>query len=565
MPTDAEIARNASPRHIADIAARLGFSADDIECYGKYKAKLPLVPGDKKGKLVLVTAMNPTPLGEGKTTVSISLADGLVRAGKNAVLALREPSLGPVFGIKGGACGGGYAQVIPMEDINLHFTGDFHAVTAANNLLAALVDNHIHFARTPEIAEVVWARCLDINDRALREVEIGLGGKANGPERKDGFVITAASEIMAVLCMADGFADLKRRLGDIVVGYTADGGKVTARDIRADEAMAILLRDASRPNLVQTLEGTPALVHGGPFANIAHGCNSIAATRLALSRADIVVTEAGFGAELGGEKFFDIKCRKAGLTPSCTVLVVTARSLKFNGGVPKEETAKENVAALEKGFENVKRHLDNLKSFSQRVVVAINRFASDTDAELEKLSALCREAGAEAVVSEGFARGGEGALALAGVVADMCDLPAPHFPLLRLGLRGGQDTRRRDQDLRRGRSGLRGGGEAQPRAHLGGSRLPIPPRLHRQDAILLLLRPVCTRRAFGVHLHRARRGGESGRGVHRCARRQHDAHARTRAHPQRRTHDRGRRDGGHRRADVKGGVLTSSRRSAKIL
>ena len=267
MPTDAEIARNASPRHIADIAARLGFSADDIECYGKYKAKLPLIPGDKKGKLVLVTAMNPTPLGEGKTTVSISLADGLVRAGKNAVLALREPSLGPVFGIKGGACGGGYAQVIPMEDINLHFTGDFHAVTAANNLLAALVDNHIHFARTPEIAEVVWTRCLDINDRALREVEIGLGGKANGPERKDGFVITAASEIMAVLCMADGFADLKRRLGDIVVGYTADGEKVTARDIRADEAMAILLRDASRPNLVQTLEGTPALVHGGPFAN----------------------------------------------------------------------------------------------------------------------------------------------------------------------------------------------------------------------------------------------------------------------------------------------------------
>ena len=312
MPTDAEIARNASPRHIADIAARLGFSADDIECYGRYKAKLPLIPGDKKGKLVLVTAMNPTPLGEGKTTVSISLADGLVRAGKNAVLALREPSLGPVFGIKGGACGGGYAQVIPMEDINLHFTGDFHAVTAANNLLAALVDNHIHFARTPEIAEVVWTRCLDINDRALREVEIGLGGKANGPERKDGFVITAASEIMAVLCMADGFADLKRRLGDIVVGYTADGEKVTARDIRADEAMAILLRDASRPNLVQTLEGTPALVHGGPFANIAHGCNSIAATRLALSRADIVVTEAGFGAELGGEKFFDIKCRKAG-------------------------------------------------------------------------------------------------------------------------------------------------------------------------------------------------------------------------------------------------------------
>ena len=425
MLTDAEIARSVTPRPITEIAAKLGYTADETECYGKYKAKVPACAEGKRGKLILVTAMNPTPLGEGKTTVSISLADGLNRTGRKVALALREPSLGPVFGIKGGACGGGYAQVIPMEDINLHFTGDFHAITAANNLLAALIDNHIHFGKTPVIKEVVWKRCLDMNDRALRVVEIGLGGTANGVPRKDGFVITAASEIMAVLCIAENFADLKKRLGNIVVGYAEDGSEVTARDIGGEDAMAILLRDAAKPNLVQTLEGTPAYVHGGPFANIAHGCNSIMATMTALTHADYVVTEAGFGAELGGEKFLDIKCRKTGLTPSCVVLVVTVRSLKFNGGVPKEDTSSENVAALEKGFANVKRHLNNLKSFSQRVVVAINRFASDTDAELDRLSNLCRECGAEAVLCEGFAKGGEGAVPLAEAVARECALPAP--------------------------------------------------------------------------------------------------------------------------------------------
>ena len=369
--------------------------------------------------------MNPTPLGEGKTTVSIGLADGMRRLGENVCLALREPSLGPVFGIKGGACGGGYAQVIPMEDINLHFTGDFHAVTSANNLLSALIDNHIKFGNALGIKEVIWRRCLDLNDRALRVVQVGLGGSVNGVPREDGFVITAASEIMAVLCLASSLGDLKRQLGNIVIGYGEDGEEIRARDLRAEESMTVLLRDALRPNLVQTLEGTPAFVHGGPFANIAHGCNSVIATRAAMQHADYVVTEAGFGAELGGEKFLDIKCRKAGLTPSCVVLVVTARSLKFNGGVPKAEASKENVAALRKGFDNVKRHLNNLKRFSQRVVVAINRFTADTDAELDALAALCRECGADAVVTEGFAQGGKGAEALARKVVELCAHPSP--------------------------------------------------------------------------------------------------------------------------------------------
>lgn len=426
MLSDIEIARNARPRPIADIAASLGYSPEDIEPYGKFKAKVPLPSGkDSKAKLILVTAMNPTPLGEGKTTVSIGLADGMRRLGENVCLALREPSLGPVFGIKGGACGGGYAQVIPMEDINLHFTGDFHAVTSANNLLSALIDNHIKFGNTLGIKEVIWRRCLDLNDRALRVVRVGLGGSVNGVPREDGFVITAASEIMAVLCLASSLGDLKRRLGNIVIGYGEDGEEIRARDLRAEESMTVLLRDALRPNLVQTLEGTPAFVHGGPFANIAHGCNSVIATRAAMQHADYVVTEAGFGAELGGEKFLDIKCRKAGLTPSCVVLVVTARSLKFNGGVPKAEASKENVAALRKGFDNVKRHLNNLKRFSQRVVVAINRFTADTDAELDALAALCRECGADAVVTEGFAQGGKGAEALARKVVELCALPSP--------------------------------------------------------------------------------------------------------------------------------------------
>ena len=423
MLSDIEIARNSHPLPVTEIAARLGYAADEIEPYGKFKAKVPLPSGTGGAKLILVTAMNPTPLGEGKTTVSIGLADGMRRIGLNACLALREPSLGPVFGIKGGACGGGYAQIVPMEDINLHFTGDFHAVTSANNLLSALIDNHIKFGNSLHIKEVIWRRCLDLNDRALRVVEVGLGGSANGVPREDGFVITAASEIMAVLCLATSLADLKRRLGNIVIGYDDEGKEVRARDLKAEESMTVLLRDAIRPNIVQTLEGTPAYVHGGPFANIAHGCNSIIATRAAMQHADYVVTEAGFGAELGGEKFLDIKCRKAGLRPACVVLVVTARSLKFNGGVPKTEAAAENVAALEKGFDNVKRHLNNLKSFGQRVVVAINRFFSDSDAEIARLKELVRECGAEAVITEGFAKGGAGAEELARKVADICALP----------------------------------------------------------------------------------------------------------------------------------------------
>lgn len=423
MLSDIEIARNSHPLPVTEIAARLGYAADEIEPYGKFKAKVPLPSGTGGAKLILVTAMNPTPLGEGKTTVSIGLADGMRRIGLNACLALREPSLGPVFGIKGGACGGGYAQIVPMEDINLHFTGDFHAVTSANNLLSALIDNHIKFGNSLHIKEVIWRRCLDLNDRALRVVEVGLGGSANGVPREDGFVITAASEIMAVLCLATSLADLKRRLGNIVIGYDDEGKEVRARDLKAEESMTVLLRDAIRPNIVQTLEGTPAYVHGGPFANIAHGCNSIIATRAAMQHADYVVTEAGFGAELGGEKFLDIKCRKAGLRPACVVLVVTARSLKFNGGVPKAEAAAENVAALEKGFDNVKRHLNNLKSFGQRVVVAINRFFSDSDAEIARLKELVHECGVEAVITEGFAKGGAGAEELARKVADICALP----------------------------------------------------------------------------------------------------------------------------------------------
>ena len=423
MLSDIEIARNSHPLPVTEIAARLGYAADEIEPYGKFKAKVPLPSGTGGAKPILVTAMNPTPLGEGKTTVSIGLADGMRRIGLNACLALREPSLGPVFGIKGGACGGGYAQIVPMEDINLHFTGDFHAVTSANNLLSALIDNHIKFGNSLHIKEVIWRRCLDLNDPALRVVEVGLGGSANGGPREDGFVITAASEIMAVLCLATSLADLKRRLGNIVIGYDDEGKEVRARDLKAEESMTVLLRDAIRPNIVQTLEGTPAYVHGGPFANIAHGCNSIIATRAAMQHADYVVTEAGFGAELGGEKFLDIKCRKAGLRPACVVLVVTARSLKFNGGVPKAEAAAENVAALEKGFDNVKRHLNNLKSFGQRVVVAINRFFSDSDAEIARLKELVRERGAEAVITEGFAKGGAGAEELARKVADICALP----------------------------------------------------------------------------------------------------------------------------------------------
>lgn len=423
MLSDAQIARNARPIIIQDIAKKLGYTPEEVECFGHYKAKVPVDLSAPDGKLILVTAMSPTPLGEGKTTVSIGLADAMNLVGYQTTLALREPSLGPVFGIKGGACGGGYSQVIPMEDINLHFNGDFHAITSANNLLSALIDNHIYQGNALDIKEVIWRRCMDMNDRALREIEVGLGGKFNGVPRTDGFTITAASEIMAILCLCSSLSNLKTRLGNIVIGYNGKGEEVHARDLHAEESMTVLLKEAIKPNLVQTLEGTPALVHGGPFANIAHGCNSILATRTALARSKYVVTEAGFGAELGGEKFLDIKCRMAGLKPSCVVLVVTARSIKYNGGIAKDETSKENPDAIRKGFANVRRHLANLHSLNQRVIVAINRFPADTAAEIELIKELCREQGAQAVLSTAFSDGGKGAVELAREVAKLCDLP----------------------------------------------------------------------------------------------------------------------------------------------
>lgn len=424
MLSDAQIAREAKPLKIGVIARKLGYSEDEIECFGHFKAKIPVDLGKRKGKLILVTAMSPTPLGEGKTTMSIGLADGLNLLGKNAVLALREPSLGPVFGIKGGACGGGYSQVIPMEDINLHFTGDFHAITSANNLLSALIDNHIHQGNALNIKEVIWRRCLDLNDRALREVEVALGGKFNGIPRLDGFTITAASEIMAVLCLATSLKNLKERLANIVIGYDFDGKEIHARDLHAEEAMTVLLKEAIKPNLVQTLEGTPALVHGGPFANIAHGCNSILATKTALARSAYVVTEAGFGAELGGEKFLDIKCRMADMKPDCVVLVVTARSVKYNGGVKKEDAFLENLDAIKSGFSNVRRHLRNIKGFGQNVVVAINRFYADTDAEIALIEKLCAAENAKAVVVTSFVDGGKGATDLAEEVVRLCEIPS---------------------------------------------------------------------------------------------------------------------------------------------
>lgn len=429
--TDIEIAHKASPRHISEIVSKLNIKEDDIELYGKYKAKIALEPPAAKGRLVLVTAVNPTPFGEGKTTVSVGLADGLSRIGEKVCLALREPSLGPVFGVKGGATGGGYAQVIPMEDINLHFTGDFHAITAADNLLSALIDNHIKQGLSPalDVNRIEWTRCMDMNDRALRQIDCALGGDINGTPRRDGFVITAASEIMAVLCLSADLNDLKRRLGNIIIGYDTDGNAVRASALKAADAMAILLKDALKPNLVQTLEGTPALIHGGPFANIAHGCNSIRATKLALGLADIVVTEAGFGAELGAEKFFDIKCRKGGFKPSATVLVVTARALKYNGGCPKPEINTENMEALAKGAQNLAGHINNLKTgFGVPTVVAINRFSADTDAEIAYIQSEAERLGVKAFVAECWAKGGGGCKQLAEEIARICKTNEPLAP-----------------------------------------------------------------------------------------------------------------------------------------
>lgn len=434
MLTDIEIAQNAKMKKISGIAKELGISEDYLEPYGHYKAKVSeelftKLKDKADGKLILVTAINPTPAGEGKTTISVGLAESMAKSGRNAILALREPSLGPVFGIKGGAAGGGYAQVVPMEDINLHFTGDMHAITAANNLLCAMIDNSMHQGNPLNIDQrrILFKRCLDMNDRALRDVIVGLGSKVNGIPRQDGFQITVASEIMAILCLASDLADLKSRLERILVAYTYDNKPVYAKDIGACGAMTALLKDALKPNLVQTLENTPAIMHGGPFANIAHGCNSVRATKLGLKLADYCITEAGFGSDLGAEKFFDIKCRFAGLKPSCVVLVATIRALKYNGGVPKTELTEENVEALKKGIVNLKTHVENMHKFGVPVVVAINRFHTDTDAEIKVVEETCKELGVEVSLAEIFAKGGEGGIDLADKVCKTIDTKESNF------------------------------------------------------------------------------------------------------------------------------------------
>ena len=434
MKTDIEIAQEAKMLHICEVAEKLGIAEDELELYGKYKAKLSdelieRVKDEPDGKLILVTAINPTPAGEGKTTISVGLGEAFGQLGKKAVIALREPSLGPCFGIKGGAAGGGYAQVVPMEDLNLHFTGDFHAITSANNLLAALLDNHIQQGNELGIdpRQVVWKRCLDMNDRVLRNIVVGLGRKMDGMVREDHFVITVASEIMAVLCLADDMHDLKRRLGKIIVAYTYDGKPVTADDIKATGAMAALLKDALKPNLIQTLEHTPAIVHGGPFANIAHGCNSVRATKTALKLADYVITEAGFGADLGAEKFFDIKSRMAGLHPDAVVLVATVRALKYNGGVAKADLGEENLEALKKGIVNLEKHIENLQKYGVPVVVTLNSFVTDTKAETDYIEQFCRERDCEFALAKVWENGGKGGVELAEKVLKTLETKESHF------------------------------------------------------------------------------------------------------------------------------------------
>lgn len=437
MKTDIQIAQEATMLPIKDVAASIGIKEDDLELYGKYKAKISdeRINRTKKnpdGKLILVTAINPTPAGEGKTTTSVGLGEAFGRLGKKALIALREPSLGPCFGIKGGAAGGGYAQVVPMEDLNLHFTGDFHAITSANNLLAALLDNHIQQGNELGIdpRQIVWKRCMDMNDRVLRNIVVGLGSKMDGMVREDHFVITVASEIMAILCLADDMADLKKRLGRIIVAYTFDGKPVTADDLQATGSMAALLKDALKPNLIQTLEHTPAIVHGGPFANIAHGCNSVRATKTALKLADYVITEAGFGADLGAEKFFDIKCRMAGLKPDAVVLVATIRALKYNGGVPKDELSSENLDALKAGIVNLEKHIENLHKFGVPVVVTLNSFVTDTKAETDFVEQFCKERGCEFALSEVWEKGGEGGIDLANKVLETIEHKESNFKVL---------------------------------------------------------------------------------------------------------------------------------------
>ncbi len=437
MKTDIEIAQEASMEPIAQVASELGIQPEELELYGKYKAKLSeeylqRIRENPEGRLILVTAVNPTPAGEGKTTTSIGLAQAFARLGKKAVLALREPSLGPCFGIKGGAAGGGFSQVVPMEELNLHFTGDFHAITSANNLLAALLDNHIQQGNPLQIdtRQIVWKRCVDMNDRVLRNVVVGLGSRTDGFTREDHFVITVASEIMAILCLAEDMKDLKERLSRIVVAYNYRGEPVTAGDLKAVGAMAALLKDAMKPNLIQTLEHTPALVHGGPFANIAHGCNSVRATRAALKMGDYCITEAGFGADLGAEKFFDIKCRRAGLTPHAAVLVATVRALKYNGGIPKEELEAENLEALHRGIPNLEKHIENLQKFGVPVVVALNIFATDTQAEVAFVRDFCESRGCGFALSEVWEKGGEGGIALAEKVLEILEHEESHFRVL---------------------------------------------------------------------------------------------------------------------------------------
>ena len=436
MKTDIEIAQEAKMENIKDVAARVGIAEDELEFYGKYKAKLSdeleqRVSGNPDGKLILVTAINPTPAGEGKTTVSIGLSQALNRLGKKSIVALREPSLGPCFGVKGGAAGGGYSQVVPMEDLNLHFTGDFHAITSANNLLAAMLDNHIQQGNALGIdtRQVVWKRCLDMNDRVLRNIVVGLGSKADGVVREDHFIITVASEIMAILCLATDMKDLKERLSKIIVAYNYAGDPVTAKDLKAVGAMAALLKDAMKPNLIQTLENTPAIVHGGPFANIAHGCNSVRATRMALKLADYVVTEAGFGADLGAEKFLDIKCRMTGLVPDTIVIVATVRALKYNGGVPKDELGKENIEALKKGIVNLDKHIENMQGFGVNVVVTLNSFVTDTEAEHRFIKEHVEGMGCEFALAQVWAKGGEGGEELARKVLASIDKPKKEFRL----------------------------------------------------------------------------------------------------------------------------------------
>ena len=437
MKSDIQIAQEATMLPIKEVAASIGIEEDDLELYGKYKAKLSddlieKTKNNQDGKLILVTAINPTPAGEGKTTTSVGLGQAFGKLGKKALIALREPSLGPCFGIKGGAAGGGYAQVVPMEDLNLHFTGDFHAITSANNLLAALLDNHIQQGNELGIdpRQIVWKRCLDMNDRVLRNVVVGLGSKMDGMVREDHFVITVASEIMAILCLADDMNDLKRRLGRIIVAYTFDGKPVTAEDLHAVGSMAALLKDALKPNLIQTLEHTPAIVHGGPFANIAHGCNSVRATKTALKLADYVITEAGFGADLGAEKFFDIKCRKAGLHPDAVVLVATIRALKYNGGVAKDQLSEENLDALKAGIVNLEKHIENLQKYGVPVVVTLNSFITDTKAETDFVEHFCKERGCEFALSEVWEKGGEGGIALANKVLETLETKESNFKLL---------------------------------------------------------------------------------------------------------------------------------------